>query len=184
MSESRAPAPNGPGSHGRDGTPAARRGDGVSRRDFLGTSAAGLAVGALAGGGAPAMANDLQGQSPGAGSRKPIVIESQGSFFAGGTEISNPGDFDPTNPGPAGNTLKGDHAYVQYQIPPNARELPLVLWHGGLQSGKGWESNPDGQEGYQSIFVRRGFAVLHPRSAADRQGESHDRWDDDRAHAR
>ena len=29
--------------------------------------------------------------------------------------------------------MHGDHAYVQYQIPLDARSLPLVMWHGGAQ---------------------------------------------------
>ena len=46
-----------------------------------------------------------------------------------------------------------------YQIPVNARKLPLVLWHGAGQFSKTWETTPDGREGYQNIFLRRGFAV-------------------------
>lgn len=58
-----------------------------------------------------------------------------------------------------GQLLHGDHAYVQYQIPANPRDLPLVMWHGGGQSGKSWESTPDGREGFATIFLRRRFAV-------------------------
>jgi hypothetical protein len=90
---------------------------------------------------------------------KPITIAGQGSFMVGGSVITNPGTFDPTNPTPAGQTVHGDHAYVQYQIPAHARNLPLVLWHGGGQFSKTWESTPDGREGYQTIFLRRGWAV-------------------------
>lgn len=90
---------------------------------------------------------------------KALVIEKQGSFLVGGTVITNPGTFDPTKPTPAGQTFHGDHAYVQFQIPPKARVLPLVMWHGGGQFSKTWESTPDGREGYRTIFLRRGFAV-------------------------
>ena len=99
---------------------------------------------------------------------EPLVIARQGSFAAGGTVITNPGTFDPFNPTSAGQTFSGDHLYTQFQIPPNARDLPLVMWHGGGQMGKTWESTPDGREGYQSIFLRRGFAVYiidQPRRA-------------------
>src|SRR5207302_1887041 len=58
-----------------------------------------------------------------------------------------------------GQTYPMDHLYVQFQIPVNARDLLLVMVHGALQTGKGWESTSDGREGFQSIFVRRGFAV-------------------------
>jgi hypothetical protein len=78
----------------------------------------------------------------------------------GGTVLTAPGTYDPVPfNAPAGQTFHGGHAYVQYQIPPNARRLPLVLWHGGGQMGKCWESTPDGREGYQTIFLRRGFSV-------------------------
>ena len=46
-----------------------------------------------------------------------------------------------------------------YQIPVNARKLPLVLWHGMGQFSKTWETTPDGREGYQNIFLRRGYGV-------------------------
>ncbi len=86
-----------------------------------------------------------------------LVIEKQGSLFAGGTVITAPGTFDPTNPTTAGQTLHVDHVYAQYQIPPNARNLPLVMWHGCLSTA--WESTPDDREGYGPIFVRRGWSV-------------------------
>jgi hypothetical protein len=91
--------------------------------------------------------------------QKPLVIEQQGSFAVGGTITENPGTFDPYNPTPAGQTLRGDHAYVFYQIPVAARKLPLVMWHGIGQFSKTWETTPDGREGYQNIFLRRGFSV-------------------------
>ena len=40
-----------------------------------------------------------------------------------------------------------------------ARRLPLVMWHGIGQFSKTWETTPDGREGYQTIFLRRGFGV-------------------------
>lgn len=89
----------------------------------------------------------------------PLIIQEQGSFAVGGTVISNPGTFDPYKPTPDGQTLHGDHAYVFYQIPVNARRLPLVFWHGAGQFSKTWETTPDGREGFQNIFLRRRFAV-------------------------
>lgn len=97
----------------------------------------------------------------------PLVIAEEGSFAVGGTVVTAPGTFDPiahggfkpTNQSTAGQTLHGDHAYVFYQVPSNARRLPLVLWHGHGQSGKTWETTPDGREGFQTIFLRRRFPV-------------------------
>jgi hypothetical protein len=100
----------------------------------------------------PASAQQQKKQSP-------LMIEEQGSFAVGGTVISNTGTFDPKNPTPAGQTLHADHAYVFYQIPVKARKYPLVMWHGIGQFSKTWETTPDGREGYQTIFLRRGFGV-------------------------
>jgi len=95
-----------------------------------------------------------------------LVIRAQGSFAVGGTVVDSPGTFDPIKqgaytptPDPTGQTLHGDHAYVFYQIPVNARPLPLVFWHGHGQSAKTWETTPDGREGFQNIFLRRRFPV-------------------------
>lgn len=83
------------------------------------------------------------------GSGKPVILEKQGSFFSGGVIIT----------GANGDTFHGDEAYVEFQIPPHARDLPLVMWHGGGQFTKTWELTPDGRDGYQQIFTRRGFSV-------------------------
>lgn len=88
-----------------------------------------------------------------------ISIREQGSFAVGGTVITNPGTFDPYTRTPDGQTFHGDHAYVFYQIPDKARKLPLVFWHGIGQFSKTWETTPDGREGFQNIFLRRGFGV-------------------------
>lgn len=58
-----------------------------------------------------------------------------------------------------GQTLHGDHAYVSYQIPADARRIPLVFLHGAGQSAKTWESTPDGREGFATLFLRRGFST-------------------------
>lgn len=92
-------------------------------------------------------------------SKKPLLIEEQGSFAVGGTIITNPGTFNSLKPTPEGQTFRGDHAYVFYQIPAKAKKLPLVMWHGIGQFSKTWETTPDGREGYQNIFLRRNFPV-------------------------
>jgi len=93
------------------------------------------------------------------GKPAPLVIQEQGSFAVGGTVLTNPGTYDPVTMSPEGQTFHGDHAYVFYQIPVNARKLPLVFWHGYGQFSKTWETTPDGREGYQNIFLHRGFGV-------------------------
>lgn len=94
-----------------------------------------------------------------ANAQNPIVIQQQGSFAVGGSVSTNPGSFDPYHPGPEGQTLHADHAYVFYQIPVKARKYPLVMWHGFGQFSKTWETTPDGREGFQNIFLRRNFPV-------------------------
>jgi pimeloyl-ACP methyl ester carboxylesterase len=93
---------------------------------------------------------------------KPFVVAAQGSFSVGGHTVEGAGVFDPTK-SPAGTnegqTFWVDQMYVQYQIPVNPRQYPLVLVHGGGGTGRVWESTPDGREGYQTIFLRRGYSV-------------------------
>lgn len=88
-----------------------------------------------------------------------ISIKDQGSFMVGGSVLKEPGIFDPIKPTAAGQTYRGDHAYVFYQIPANAKKLPLVMWHGIGQFSKTWETTPDGRDGFQNIFLKRGFGV-------------------------
>ena len=44
-------------------------------------------------------------------------------------------------------------------MPQNARSLPIVMLHGAYQSARSWETTSDGREGFQNIFLRRGFPV-------------------------
>ena len=90
----------------------------------------------------------------------PLVIQQQGSFAAGGAVVTAPGKFDPKKPlDPAGQSYHGDHAYVFYQIPENPHKYPIVMLHGAGQFSRTWESTPDGREGFQNIFLRRGFST-------------------------
>jgi hypothetical protein len=91
----------------------------------------------------------------------PLMIERQGSFAVGGTVRRDPGTFNPEEPdNGVGQTFSGDHAYVFYQVPVNARRLPLVMWHGGVQFSRSWGTTPDGREGFQTLFLRRRFTTF------------------------
>lgn len=98
---------------------------------------------------------------------EPIQIREQGTFAAGGSVVKSSGTFDPiedgyfnpSNQSTKGQALHGDHASVYYQIPINARKLPLVFWHGYGQSMRTWQTTPDGREGFQSIFLRKRFPI-------------------------
>jgi len=101
-----------------------------------------------------------QKQTTNAGSQNFLLIETQGSFAVGGTKATEPGAFDLNNAlKPQGQTFQGDHAYVFYQVPPEARKFPLVFLHGAAQSKKTWETTTDGREGFQNIFLRKKFPV-------------------------
>jgi hypothetical protein len=53
-----------------------------------------------------------------------------------------------------------EQMYVQYFIPVRQRgRVPIFMWHGGGLTGVAWETTPDGREGWQSIFLRQGWAV-------------------------
>jgi len=89
----------------------------------------------------------------------PLIIQEQGSFTAGGKVISSAGTFNNNKPTAAGQSFHGDHLYAFYQIPVHAKRLPIVMLHGAYQSSRSWETTSDGREGFQTIFLRKGFAV-------------------------
>lgn len=92
--------------------------------------------------------------------KQPLTIAEQGSFFAGGKVIQQQGVYNTNNPmAHDGQTLHGDHAYVSYQKPVTPTKYPLVFLHGAGQSGKTWETTPDGRDGFGTIFLRRGFST-------------------------
>jgi pimeloyl-ACP methyl ester carboxylesterase len=88
-----------------------------------------------------------------------LVIQEQGSFAVGGTVRTTRGTYNNNTPTAEGQTFHADHLYAFYQIPQNARALPIVMLHGAYQSARSWETTPDGREGFQTIFLRRGFPV-------------------------
>lgn len=99
-----------------------------------------------------------------------LIIKTQGSFAVGGTQKREPGTFNLNDAlKPAGQTYHGDHAYVFYQIPVRSKQYPLIFLHGAGQSRKTWETTPDGRDGFQNIFLRKGYGVYlldQPRRAA------------------
>ena len=79
----------------------------------------------------------------------PLAIAKQGWFFAGGR-------LDPRLPG----SPMIDQMYVEYQVPQNvAHPYPVVMIHGGGQTGTNFTGTPDGREGWAQYFLRRGYAV-------------------------
>ena len=81
--------------------------------------------------------------------RSPLVIARQGHFFVGGSY------FDASIP----RTYRGQ-MYVEYQIPHEVRSpCPIVMIHGGFQTGTNFTGTPDGREGWAQYFLRRGWPV-------------------------
>ena len=102
---------------------------------------------------------------------QPLVIAEQGVFAAGGTVKRNPGKFDPYKWNAEGQTLHGDHARVFYQIPQNAKKLPLVFLHGAGQSMATWQTTPDGREGFRtSSCAAASRSIFSTSRDADRRG--------------
>jgi len=79
--------------------------------------------------------------------RPPMVIDRQGSMEVGGKVIGDP----------ASRSLSCDHGYLEYQIPHRPRAVSLLMWHSS--SAHVWQNRWDGGEGYQSMFLRRGYPV-------------------------
>jgi len=79
----------------------------------------------------------------------PLVIAKQGYFFVGG-KIDQTIEGSPTV----------GHMYVEFQIPQELRHpYPVVMIHGGGQTGTNFTGTPDGREGWAQYFLRRGYAV-------------------------
>jgi pimeloyl-ACP methyl ester carboxylesterase len=93
------------------------------------------------------------------GRPQPLTIQEQGSFAVGGTVLRKPGTYNNNTPTAEGQSLHGDHLYAFYQVPQNPKALPIVMLHGAFQSARSWETTSDGREGFQNIFLRRGFPV-------------------------
>lgn len=82
--------------------------------------------------------------------KSPIILKDMGSFNFSGTVLT----------GEDGDTFHCNHGYTQYFIPENARNYPLVFWHGMGQCGRCWESTPDGRDGFWQIFTRKQYATF------------------------
>lgn len=88
------------------------------------------------------------------------MIEEQGARPCGGTVIGAPD-----------KSLVCDHGYVEWWIPADARDVPLLMVH--ASSTKTWQMTFDRREGFQPIFLRRGFSVYMtdlPRTGRAGQG--------------
>jgi pimeloyl-ACP methyl ester carboxylesterase len=79
----------------------------------------------------------------------PLVLAKSSYFFVGGR----------IDPAVAGSAMVGQ-MYVEYMIPQRLlHPYPVVMVHGGSQTGTNFTGTPDGREGWAQFFVRRGYAV-------------------------
>jgi len=89
-----------------------------------------------------------------------MEIAEQGIFMAGGRMIQKNDKFDHDCIATSGQTIRGDHAYVFYQIPVKHKKYPLIFLHGHNQSGMStWGMTPDRRDGFQNIFLKQDFSV-------------------------
>ena len=91
----------------------------------------------------------------------PLVLQSEGSFFIGGTAHHATGLSGLTT-GPEvtrEGTVTTGQMYVHYQLPAKATHLPVVMIHGGGLSAQAWETTPDGRMGWSEYFLRSGRPV-------------------------
>ena len=78
-----------------------------------------------------------------------MSIAQQGYFFVGGK-------YTQTKDG----QIMTGQMFVQYQIPSQRRHpYPVVMWHGGGQTGTNFLGAPDGRRGWADYFVERGYTV-------------------------
>ena len=83
------------------------------------------------------------------GSREPLSIARQGYLFAGGK-------YSTVN----GRQVMSGQLYAEFQIPARqSHAWPIVMVHGGSQSGTNFTGTPDGREGWAQFFLRQGYAI-------------------------
>jgi pimeloyl-ACP methyl ester carboxylesterase len=82
-------------------------------------------------------------------SGKRLVLAEQGYFFVGGHYMKS-----------KDGQIRVGQMYVQYQIPENRTQpYPIVMWHGGNQTGTNFMGTPDGRTGWGDYFLQRGYPV-------------------------
>jgi pimeloyl-ACP methyl ester carboxylesterase len=88
--------------------------------------------------------------------KKPLVLESAGSFYVGGNSVSENRN-ELGNFAPEGHITTGQ-MYVQYMKPHKTKDnTNFVMIHGMTLTGKCYETTPDGRMGWYEYFVRKGY---------------------------
>lgn len=82
-------------------------------------------------------------------STQALSIAKQGYFFVGGHLFPTSGD----------QAMAGQ-MFVQFQVPAGAvKPYPVVMVHGGGQTGTNFLGTPDGRPGWNEWFLHQGYAV-------------------------
>lgn len=86
---------------------------------------------------------------PQSGKTAPLEIAREGYVFAGGKYTA------------AKDTkVMSGQIYAEFQYPVHrTHPYPIVLIHGGAQTGTNFTGTPDGREGWAQYFLRAGYAV-------------------------
>jgi pimeloyl-ACP methyl ester carboxylesterase len=79
----------------------------------------------------------------------PLSIARQGYMFGGGKYSTVDG-----------RQIMSGQLYAEFQIPIKLMHpYPIVMIHGGGQTGTNFTGTPDGREGWAQFFLRQGYAV-------------------------
>ena len=101
-----------------------------------------------------------------AGRREPLSIAAEGHLFAGGK-------YSSVN----GQPVMSGQIYAEFQIPSKRTHIwPVIMIHGGSQSGTNFTGTPDGREGWAQFFLRQGYAVY----VVDQAGRGRAAYQDER----
>src|SRR3989442_5858507 len=116
---------------------------------------------------------------------KPLVIEDQGSFFIGGVPkvtryATTPPPGSPNQSAGNPDQIMIGQMYVQFQIPDRKKNNapPVIMVHGSSHTGACLESTPDGREGWEPYFVRRGISTY----VVDQSGRGRSGFDESVIH--
>ena len=91
-----------------------------------------------------------------------IVIKTR-TVPCRGTTIQREGTFNPdtfvgwAEQDQAGQSYRCDHAFARYQIPADAKNMPLVFVHGYGGDGVCWETTPDDRPGFATLLLAEGY---------------------------
>lgn len=94
-----------------------------------------------------------------------IRTVKQGSFSVGGTTLQCKGTYDNSKfkgwatQVETGQSYRGDHAFVNYNISADANKYPLLFVHGYGGSGVCWEMTPDGRDGFAPLMLRKRYST-------------------------